>query len=215
LSETTSAQLHDAYAADYDAQVVAHDCYITDVLFGLCYQFIQPGQRLLDLGIGSGLSAQLFFQAGLEVYGMDFSRAMLDICQAKGFSADLKQHDLLQIPWPYPPADFDHLICCGVFHFIPDLELIFSEARRVLAQGGHFAFTTRLPTEPISELQKYQQQRAGDFEIFSHTEPYIETLLAQQNFIREKIQRCFVGDDLFVLWVARLIESPQIDRKRS
>ena len=71
------ATLHDAYAADYDAQVSAYDCYLAEALFGLCYDFVQPGQSLLDLGIGSGLSAAPFARAGLRVAGMDFAPAML------------------------------------------------------------------------------------------------------------------------------------------
>ena len=51
-----NAELHDAYAADYDAEVRAYDCHIADLMFGLCYEFARPGQRLLDAGIGSGLS---------------------------------------------------------------------------------------------------------------------------------------------------------------
>ena len=115
VPQTMSAALHDAYAADYDAQVQTYDCHVAEVLFGLCYEFIQPGQRLLDVGIGSGISAQLFAKAGLEIYGMDFSPAMLDICRAKGFAADLKQHDLLQLPGRIlPPGSmtWSAAVCC-------------------------------------------------------------------------------------------------------
>ncbi len=144
MSPTNSSR-HDAYAADYDNQVQACDCHIAEVLFGLCYEFVQPRQCLLDLGIGSGLSAALFAKAGLEVHGMDFSPAMLEICRAKGFLADIQQHDLAVTPWPYPTSHFDHLVACGVFHFIPELESIFAEAARVLQIGGMFAFTTKAP----------------------------------------------------------------------
>jgi ubiquinone/menaquinone biosynthesis C-methylase UbiE len=167
----------------------------------LCYEFIQPGQRLLDIGIGTGLSAQLFAKAGLEIYGLDFSPAMLDICRAKGFAADLKQHDLLHLPWPYPAASFDHLVCCGVLHFIPELDDVFSETRRVLSTGGVFAFTTRLPSATVIDQQPYDRQIMGEFEIFSHAPAHIETLLAQHAFTRRKTQKCFIGDDLFLLWV--------------
>jgi predicted TPR repeat methyltransferase len=199
--QKTNAALHDAYAADYDDQVQAYDCNVADVLFGLCYEFVRPGQRLLDVGIGSGLSTQLFAKAGLEIYGMDFSPAMLDICRAKGFAADLKQHDLLQLPWPYPAASFDHLVCCGVLHFIAQLDDILSEAGRVLSTGGVFAFTTRLPSAMVIGQQPYDRQVMGEFEIFSHAPAYIETLLAQHAFRQRKMLKCFVGDDLFLLWV--------------
>ncbi len=201
VSQTMSAASHDAYAADYDAQVQTYACHVAEVLFGLCTEFIQPDQRLLDVGIGSGLSAQLFAKAGLEIYGMDFSPAMLDICQAKRFTADLKQHDLLQLPWPYPSGRFEDVVCCGVLHFIPELEAIFGEVHRVLAEGGLFAFTTRHPVMLATDPTGYERQVVGEFEIFSHAPAYIETLLAQRSFTRLKIQRCFVGDDLFLLWV--------------
>jgi predicted TPR repeat methyltransferase len=198
-----NATLHDAYAADYDQEVQSYGCHVADVLFGLCYEYIQPGQRLLDVGIGSGLSAQLFAKAGLEVHGLDFSPAMLALCQAKGFAAGLTQHDLQQAPWPYPAGGFDHVVCCGVLHFIGDLEGIFSETARVLAPGGVFAFTTQLPGALSDDRQSYQQRVVGGFAIFAHAPAYVETLLAQHSLAPLKRQKCFVGDDLFMLWVVR------------
>ena len=132
------ATLHAASAAHYDAQVSAYDCSLAEELFRLCYAFVHPGQSLLDLGIGSGLSAAPFARAGLRVAGMDFAPAMLDLCRAKGIATDLRQHDLQDIPWPYDHALFDHVICVGVFHFIDHLEAIISEASRVLRSGGLF-----------------------------------------------------------------------------
>jgi predicted TPR repeat methyltransferase len=196
------AALHDAYAADYDQQVSAYGSYVAEDLFGLCYAAVQPGQRLLDAGIGSGLSAVLFAKAGLLVQGFDFSPAMLAICQAKGIASDLKRHDILHAPWPYPDGAFDLVVCCGVLHFIADLEVVFSEAWRVLRPNGLFAFTTKAPTAQDA-ARPYQQQLAGEFEIFSHAPAYVAALLAQHSFERLKIHRCLVGADVFQNWVAR------------
>jgi predicted TPR repeat methyltransferase len=193
---------HDSYAADYDAQVRAYNCYIADLVFGLCYEFIHPGQRLLDVGTGSGLSAQPFARAGLLVSGMDFSSAMLDICWEKGFFADLQQHDLAITPWPYPANHFDHLVASGVFHFIPGLETTFSEAARLLKPGGRFAFTTRFPTVELPG-EPYARHLAGDFEIFSHSQSYIESILRQYSLSQLKLQKCFVGEDIFIIRIAQ------------
>jgi predicted TPR repeat methyltransferase len=194
---------HDMYAADYDNQVQAYDCHIAEILFGLCYEFTQPHQSLLDIGIGSGLSAALFAKAGLEVHGMDFSPAMLEICRAKGIAVDLKQHDLQQVPWQYPTAQFDHIICCGVLHFIPDLEAIFGEAGRVLHAGGVFAFTVKVSSSATFDNPKYEKQLTGGFEIFSHLPQYVQSLLEGQSFKRMKTQKCFIGEDLFDIWLVR------------
>ena len=197
-----SSSLHDAYAVDYDDQIRAYDCHLADVLFSLCYEYTQPGQTLVDIGIGSGISAILFAKAGLNIYGMDFSPAMLEICQGKGIAVELKQHDLGQTPWPYSADKFDHLVCCGVLHFIPDLESIFDEVERVLISGGMFAFTTKTPSPAPNEL-KYEKQLAGDFEIFSHLLEYVQSLLDERSFQRMKTQKYFVGEDMFNLWVVQ------------
>jgi len=203
VTQETNAALHDSYAADYDSQVQAYDCYIAEVLFGLCYEFVQPGQSLLDLGIGSGLSALLFTKAGLNVSGMDFSAAMLEICRSKGITAGLKQHDIQQTPWPFSSDGFDHLVCCGVLHFIRNLESIFGEAGRVLRAGGLFAFTTKVAPSTLSHDSKYDKQIVGDFEILSHSSEHVKSLLEQYSFENLKTQKYFVGDDIFNLWVVQ------------
>lgn len=203
MNQKMNSALHDAYASEYDDQVQAYDCHIADVLFGLCYEFLRPGQCLLDLGIGSGLSALLFAKAGLEIYGFDFSPAMLEICRAKGFAKDLKQHDLQQVPWPYPSGKFDHLVCCGVLHFISDLELIFYEAGRVLRNGGIFVFSIKVPDIAEVPSQKYEHQSSAGFEIFFHSSEYVNSLLTQYSFERLKTQKCFIGEDLFSVWVVK------------
>jgi predicted TPR repeat methyltransferase len=71
----------------------------------------------------------------------------------------------------------------------------------VVVQGGLFAFTTRHPVTMKTDPTDYERQVVGEFEVFSHAPAYIETLLAQHSFTRLRMQRCFVGDDLFLLWV--------------
>ena len=196
--------LHDAYAADYDAQVVAYDCYLAEALFGLCYDFIRPGERVLDLGIGSGLSAAPFARAGLRVSGMDFAPAMLELCRAKGIAADLRQHDLKDIPWPYDPASFEHVICVGVFHFIDDLAAIFAEVGRVLRPGGLLAFTTKWPVAPLASGEAFERHRSGELDVFSHAPERISALLAGASFDHIRQLRCYVGSDLFAVWLGRM-----------
>ena len=202
MVEPDHAALHDAYAGAYDAQIKAYDCHIAELLFGLCYEFVGPGQRLLDAGIGSGLSSELFAKAGLEVHGMDFAPAMLQICQAKGFAVELKRHDLEQVPWPYDTGAFDLVVCCGVLHFVAELDEIFDEAGRVLASGGVFAFTTRAPSAAAEDEPAWETQLVGEFSIYSHGPRLVDELLARHGFGRRKRQWCHVGDDVFCLWVA-------------
>lgn len=201
-----SAALHDAYAVDYDEQIRAYDCYLADALFGLCFEYLQLHERILDLGIGSGISAIPFAKAGLQVYGMDFSPAMLKICNTKGIATELKQHDLLEIPWPYTASEFDHILCCGVLHFISDLETIFSETNRVLKNNGIFAFTFKIPLNSTVKYRKYDQQTVGDFSIFAHHPEYMQGLLERVQFTQLKQLKCYAGTDIFNLCVMRKMQ---------
>jgi predicted TPR repeat methyltransferase len=197
-----AAALHDAYAADYDYQIRAYECYLAEVLFGLSYEYTRPDEALLDLGIGSGLLAELYAQAGLRVSGVDFSAAMLDLCRAKGIAADLRQYDLQDVPWPYPSAAFDHAVCCGVLHFVPDLGAVFAETERVLRPGGSFAFTTKVPAGEALH-QPYEGLTTGGIDVFSHSPTYLDSLVNDSGFQRVKQLRCFVGGDVFCAWVVR------------
>lgn len=201
MTSVSKAAQHDAYAAEYESQVEAYYCHITDALFGLTYEFTSPGQVLLDIGIGSGLSSQLFARAGLEIHGMDFSSEFLKLCREKRFCTSLTQHDVTRIPWPYPAHRFDHVVCCGVMHFIPDLEGIFAESARVLREGGLFTFTTRVEPPGAAVTGAYRQISIGDFEIYNHSPTYLDLLEKSYQFGKRKVQKCFVGDDVFSIQV--------------
>lgn len=85
---------HDEEAAQYDQQVREYEYYIHDVLFGMSFEYITAQDRLLDIGIGTGLAALPFGKAGLEVFGFDGSTEMLKICESKSFAKELKIFDL-------------------------------------------------------------------------------------------------------------------------
>jgi predicted TPR repeat methyltransferase len=123
----------------YDEEAEATGWYGPQVVFGLTYAYVQPGQSMLDIGIGTGLGSILFLKGGLEIHGMDISPQMLDACRGKGFSS-LRLHDLSKIPYPFDSESIDHAVCTGVFNFFSDLSPVFQESHRILRKGGLFAF---------------------------------------------------------------------------
>ncbi len=123
----------------YDAEAEATGWHGPEVAFGLVFAFVEAGQSILDIGIGTALGSVLFRKAGLEVHGMDNSPEMLDACRQKGF-ASLERHDLTQTPYPYESVSMDHVVCVGVLNFFRDLSAVFQEAGRILRPGGRFVF---------------------------------------------------------------------------
>lgn len=128
-------------AVGYDQQAQQTNWLGPQVVFGLTYEFVRPGETLLDLGIGSGLSSILFHRAGLRVYGLDGSSEILKVCAAKGFAAELTQHDLRDLPLPYPDRFCNHIVSVAVLNSFKDLGALFQEAARIMQRRGVFAFT--------------------------------------------------------------------------
>lgn len=140
--KTNDTIIHDEQSAlNYDQQAQATNWRGPEVVFGMAYEFVESGESLLDLGIGSGLSSILFHKAGLQVYGLDGSSEVLEVCRSKAFAVELKQHDLRTLPLPYPSDFFDHVICVAVLNSFSDLAPLFAEIRRILKPEGMYAFT--------------------------------------------------------------------------
>ena len=76
-------------ASHYNNQVREYDSYGHDVLFGMSFEFVKTDEKLLDIGIGTGLASLPFSQVGLKVYGLDVSQEMLNACQSKSFTQAL------------------------------------------------------------------------------------------------------------------------------
>jgi len=180
---------HDGAARDYDAQSRKYEWHGPEVVFGLAFEFVSVGQTLLDLGIGTGLSAIPYHKAGLSIVGIDTSREMLDVCRSKNIARELMEYDIRNVPLPYPDASFDHIVACGVFHLIDTLDPLFVEVRRLLRKDGTFVFTFEkhrmgaddgYPVRP-GEVSKRIDEDSGA-EIFRHSEGYVKRLLGANGF---------------------------------
>jgi ubiquinone/menaquinone biosynthesis C-methylase UbiE len=139
--ELGDSKKHGSYAIEYDEMTRSMEWHGHEALFGMVFEYADPGQNLLDIGIGTGLSAFLFHKAGLEVYGVDYSEDMLRICDGKKIAKELKVYDISGDNWPYRDEEFDNVISCGVFHFAGDLDTAFTEVHRILKTDGIFSFT--------------------------------------------------------------------------
>lgn len=176
-------------ATEYDLQVHDYDSYGHDVLFGMCFEFVQAGESMLDLAIGTGLASRHFADIGLRISGLDISDDMLEGCREKNFSQDLRLHDLRSGPLPYENVSFDHVICCGAFHFFENLDSMFSEVRRVSRSGGIFAYTTY----PLLEGKGVRRETTDwGVDVIAHAPSHISTLLQRHEFELLKEQRLLI-----------------------
>jgi predicted TPR repeat methyltransferase len=188
MSENRYKPHHEA-ADRYDDEVKAYNSYLHDVVFGMSFEYVRSGEKLLDIGIGTGLSSKQFADAGLKVYGLDISKEMLEVCCAKSFTEELVQCDIAGKVIPFPNRFFHHVICCGVLHFLSDLSLLFSEATRIQKKKGIFAFTI-IPNETDAAFIK--EPTAWGIPIFRHSPSYVHELLEANNLKLLKEQRLLI-----------------------
>jgi putative AdoMet-dependent methyltransferase len=99
----------------------------------------QPGMSILDLGTGTGNLAVRFDTMGCEIWGTDFSPAMLEKARVKLPNAHLFQMDLRGI-WPTEMnRRFDCIVSAYVFHhfkFTLKIQLIKKLIHEHLMPGG-------------------------------------------------------------------------------
>jgi len=199
----TMSSAHDRFSEQYDNLLKKADCYLADVLFGMSYEFVKTGNRLLDVGIGTGMSSALFNRAGLRVFGIDGSPKMLAVCRKKRIAEELLWQDIAATPWPYPDRVFDHVISCGVFHFLGDLGNLFAEIARVHGDSGILAFTFMTADGARPEGTAYEHRMEGGLDVFSHWSGYIRSLLRRHHYRCEKEVVALVGNKRFTTMVAR------------
>ncbi len=169
-------------AETYDREAEECNWRGPEIAFGLSYEFIKPGECVLDIGIGTGLGSALFHKSGLRVFGMDKSVEMLEACRQKGFGADFRKHDLAVEPYPYDTASMDHAICIGVLDFFRDLKPVFREVARILRNQGVFVFVvaSRGPGEGPEYLA--DSQSGSMVTMYRRTTEEINDLLEDNDF---------------------------------
>jgi len=183
---------HDRYAEEYDSLSRQFESHTSEIIFGMVFEYINSGEKLLDIGIGTGLSSFLFKKVDLKIYGLDNSEEMLKICRQKDIASGLKFFDLNENFLPYNDMEFHHVIAVGVFHFFNNLENLFKESYRILRKGGTFSFTVKDSDVRISS--NYDNECG--ITVYGHSDQYIAELIQKYNFKLLKKQKIVNFKDL-------------------
>ncbi len=93
-----------------------------------------PGTRVLDVGIGTGLSALAFRAAGCAVAGVEPDARMAGLARRRGFPVDVARFEL----WQPAGRLFDGVISGQAWHWIDPLAGAV-KASQALAMGGRLA----------------------------------------------------------------------------
>ena len=125
-------------------------------------RYAQAGDRILDLGCGTGELTRALAAAGLRVAGCDISRQMLlRAPRDRGGCAGWVQ---LASGWrrlPFASAAFDVVVAASVLEYVAEPAAVLCECARVLRPGGVVLYTVPDLRHPIRWAEWCAQRLAG------------------------------------------------------
>src|SRR3984957_3162713 len=109
----------------------------------MCLSELTGGQRILEIGFGSGLTFMNLRDMYEEIHGLDLTADAESVqiaFRARGVPVHLQSGNVLQMP--YPDDHFDTVLLISILeHLQPETQLqAFSEIRRVLKPRGQVVY---------------------------------------------------------------------------
>lgn len=120
---------------------------------------LQPGDRVLDVGCGTGLIARRAAETVGErgsVAAIDVSPDMIAVATSLPVptGAPIEWHQGDATTLPFPDESFDVVLCQMTLMFIEDRQTALGEMHRVLARGGRVLMNTPGEIQPTFELME-------------------------------------------------------------
>ena len=99
---------------------------------------IQPGERVLEVGVGTGINLSLY-PKNCSVIGIDFNESMLEIARERAERKDIRHVRLLQMDAAdlrFADDSFDIVYAPYLISVVPDPVRVAREMHRVCRPGG-------------------------------------------------------------------------------
>jgi SAM-dependent methyltransferase len=122
----------ESFGADADRYDRARPRYPNELAVGVLAGL--PGRRILDVGIGTGISALPFRDAGAEVTGVEVDARMADVARSRGFPVEVCRFE----DWDAAGRTFDAVVAGQTWHWIDPVGGA-AKAATVLQPGGRLA----------------------------------------------------------------------------
>jgi phosphatidylethanolamine/phosphatidyl-N-methylethanolamine N-methyltransferase len=119
---------------------------------------IQPGERVLEVGVGTGINLSLYPREA-DVTGIDFSGSMLEKARERAARKDAAPVRLLQMDaadLKFADDSFDIVYAPYLISVVPDPVKVAREMRRVCRPGGRIIFLNHFlsPNPILSRVER-------------------------------------------------------------
>lgn len=122
----------------YRDDLITHDERFLEPFLILIGRHLNQGDRILDLGCGTGLSTRLLNGSGYQAFGLDLSPLFLGVEKKANPQTDLLAGDAFQLP--FSDATFDAVVGFEFVEHIPNIPALLDEILRVLKERGRIVF---------------------------------------------------------------------------
>lgn len=194
-------KIYGRYSGFYD--LIFAQLFCPRIRLGLKKIGIQKGDRIIEVGVGTGLSLSLYPES-CQVVGIDITRRMLERAKEKKEKLGLSNVDLFEMDGEnicFDDDSFDHAVLPFVISVVPNLERLMEEIKRVTKNGGKIIIMNHLCAK-TSLLSKMEEKLSPFFmRLGWKTGLSIDVLSNHCNLHIEEVSRKHKLDPWFILHI--------------
>jgi len=154
--------------------------------------------KVLDFGCGTGLLLGELAALGLQVTGVDSSKAMIDSARAR-----LTGSTLIELEWAqngswngtYESRIYDLVLCVSVLEFVPDVESLLAHLCRLVAPGGLLIVSVPNRRSWLRAIEGFIHQHPSAFRAFAA----LDHITTSDSYLNHQIHQWHRSDLLEML----------------
>ena len=148
--------IYTRYSSVYD-RIFSH-FFFPRIKLGINKSRISEGDRVIEVGIGTGMSLPLY-PGGCKVVGIDVTRKMLEKAREKKEKHKLDHVELIEMDaeqMTFEDNSFDHAVAAFVVTVVPNPEKMVAEMKRVTKAGGNIVILNHFCSKNafLSKIEK-------------------------------------------------------------
>lgn len=135
--------------------------------------------RMLDLGCGTGLSADALDDMADHKTGVDLSENMIEIAYEKGDYDELFVSEVVLFLQKTTADNWDLIVATDVLPYMGALEDFFAGLKARVNKGGMIAFSSETQPQDVFQGRDFM---VGAYQRFAHAESYLRKLMEANGF---------------------------------
>jgi phosphatidylethanolamine/phosphatidyl-N-methylethanolamine N-methyltransferase len=192
-------KIYSRYSGFYD--IIFAQFFYPRIRLGLEKIGIKSGDRIIEVGVGTGLSLRLYPES-CKVVGIDITRRMLEKAKAKKEKFGFDHIDLFEMDGEnicFEDDSFDHAVLPFVVSVVPNVERLMAEVKRVTKNGGRIIIVNHLWSK-YSFFSKMEEKLSPFFmKLGFKTGLSVEVFSNHCNLHIEEISKKHKLDPFFIL----------------